>query len=74
MENDSAVSAGSPRLPLTTTSAKLTDGNGSNRADTIPAPWVRAYETRADECGRARHRALYDAFAGPKRAGGGEPA
>lgn len=29
--------------------------------------WVRAYETRTDEYGLRRHRALYDAFRGAKR-------
>jgi adenylate kinase family enzyme len=29
--------------------------------------WVRAYETRADEYGLARHRALYESFPGRKR-------
>ncbi|HLS99690.1 MAG: shikimate kinase [Porticoccaceae bacterium] len=29
--------------------------------------WVRAYETRDDEYGLTRHRALYDTFKGPKR-------
>lgn len=29
--------------------------------------WVRAYETRRDESGLARHRALYDSFKGKKR-------
>lgn len=28
---------------------------------------MRAYETRADEYGLARHRALYDSFNGEKR-------
>jgi adenylate kinase family enzyme len=28
--------------------------------------WVRQYESRADEYSLARHRALFDAFAGPK--------
>jgi adenylate kinase family enzyme len=29
--------------------------------------WVREYETRTDEYGLARHRAIFDSFAGPKR-------
>lgn len=29
--------------------------------------WIAAYETRTDEFGLARHRALFDAFPGPKR-------
>lgn len=29
--------------------------------------WVRSYETRTDEYGLARHRALFDAFTGTKR-------
>ncbi len=29
--------------------------------------WVRAYETRDDECGLARHREIFDAFGGRKR-------
>lgn len=29
--------------------------------------WVRSYETRPDEYGLLRHRAIYDAFAGKKR-------
>lgn len=29
--------------------------------------WVRSYETREDEYGLARHRALYDSFQGKKR-------
>ncbi len=29
--------------------------------------WVRAYETRGDEYGLARHRALFDGFGGVKR-------
>jgi adenylate kinase family enzyme len=29
--------------------------------------WVRQYETRDDEYSLARHRALFDAFAGPKQ-------
>jgi hypothetical protein len=29
--------------------------------------WVREYDTRADEYGLARHRAIFDAFRGPKR-------
>ena len=29
--------------------------------------WVRAYETRQDEFGLARHRSIYDAFRGQKR-------
>ncbi len=29
--------------------------------------WVRAYETRSDEYGLQRHRALYESFQGPKR-------
>jgi len=29
--------------------------------------WVRLYETRDDEYGFARHRAVFDGFAGPKR-------
>lgn len=29
--------------------------------------WVRTYETRPDEYGLARHRAIYDGFAGLKR-------
>ena len=29
--------------------------------------WVRAYETREDEYGLARHRQLYDSFRGQKR-------
>jgi adenylate kinase family enzyme len=29
--------------------------------------WVREYETRDDEYSLARHRALFDAFPGPKR-------
>jgi adenylate kinase family enzyme len=29
--------------------------------------WVKEYETRADEYGLARHRAIFDAFEGPKR-------
>lgn len=29
--------------------------------------WVRSYETRDDEYGLLRHRAIYDAFAGRKR-------
>ncbi len=29
--------------------------------------WVREYETRADEYGAARHRAVFEAFRGPKR-------
>ncbi|MFM7674169.1 MAG: AAA family ATPase [Synechococcus sp.] len=29
--------------------------------------WVRSYETRLDEYGLARHRALFDAFPGRKR-------
>ena len=29
--------------------------------------WVREYETRTDEYSLARHRALFDAFPGPKR-------
>jgi adenylate kinase family enzyme len=33
--------------------------------------WVRQYETRDDEYGLARHRAVFDAFAGVKREYGG---
>jgi adenylate kinase family enzyme len=29
--------------------------------------WVRRYETRDDEYSLARHRAIFDGFAGPKR-------
>jgi hypothetical protein len=29
--------------------------------------FVRGYETRTDEYGLARHRAIYEAFAGPKK-------
>ena len=29
--------------------------------------WVRSYETRGDEYGLLRHRAIYDSFAGKKR-------
>ena len=29
--------------------------------------WVREYETRDDEYGLARHRAIFDAYAGRKR-------
>lgn len=29
--------------------------------------WVARYDTREDEYGRAAHRALFDAFEGPKR-------
>lgn len=29
--------------------------------------WVRAYPTRGDECGLARHRRLFEDFHGPKR-------
>lgn len=29
--------------------------------------WVRQYETRADEYGLKRHRAIFDSFTGPKR-------
>jgi len=29
--------------------------------------WVRRYDVREDEYGLARHRALFDGFAGPKR-------
>jgi len=29
--------------------------------------WVREYDTRADECGLERHRAVFDAYQGPKR-------
>jgi adenylate kinase family enzyme len=29
--------------------------------------WVREYETRGDEYGVARHRAVFEAFQGPKR-------
>jgi adenylate kinase family enzyme len=36
--------------------------------------WVREYETRADEYGLARHRAIFDAFPGPKREIGAPPA
>jgi hypothetical protein len=35
-------------------------------------PWVEAYETRGDEFSLARHRALFDGFAGPKREFGDE--
>jgi adenylate kinase family enzyme len=38
------------------------DANLDNLLD-----WVRSYETRDDEYGLRRHRALYDAFPGPKR-------
>lgn len=38
------------------------DANLNNLID-----WVSAYETRLDEYGLARHRALYDAFDGQKR-------
>jgi adenylate kinase family enzyme len=34
--------------------------------------WIRQYETRLDEFGQARHRALFDTFAGPKREYGAE--
>jgi hypothetical protein len=29
--------------------------------------WVREYETRDDEYGLARHRAVFEGFRGPKR-------
>ena len=29
--------------------------------------WVRSYETRDDEYGLARHRAVFESFDGPKR-------
>ena len=29
--------------------------------------WVKEYEVRADEYGLARHRAIFESFAGPKR-------
>lgn len=28
--------------------------------------WVRGYETRGDECSLAAHRALFEAYGGPK--------
>lgn len=35
--------------------------------------WVRRYDTRSDEYGLARHRAIYRAFLGPKREHTTEP-
>ena len=36
--------------------------------------WVRQYETRRDEYGLQRHRAIYDGFAGDKHMSPGSPA
>jgi hypothetical protein len=35
--------------------------------------WVAEYATRDDEFGLARHRAIFDGFAGPKREYGDGP-
>jgi adenylate kinase family enzyme len=38
-----------------------------DRGLTMLVEWVRQYETRDDEYGLPRHRAIFDAFQGPKR-------
>jgi hypothetical protein len=39
----------------------------SSRAARRLTDWVRQYPIRSEEFGLARHRAIFDAFQGPKR-------
>lgn len=51
-----------PWEPEKFSSAKEQDENLKNLIE-----WVRSYETRSDEYGLRRHRALYESFRGAKR-------
>ena len=50
----------------TTMACAVHERRGLPHFDLLP-DWVRRYDVREDEYGLARHRALSDGFAGPKR-------